>query len=354
MENSVTLVDKNEFINEVESFIEKSVNAANSAVSSIVVVTYWNVGRMIVEEEQNGKSRAEYGKQIIQQLSERLTRKYGNNYSKRNLQYYRKFYQCFNDLEIVNTCVHNLNWSHFRRLLSVTSDDARIWYTKEACEQMWSVRTLDRNIATQYYERLLLSPKKDAVIAEMKSKTASYKDSKFELIKNPVIAEFLGFQNNDYSESQLESAILTHIRDFLMELGKGFAFVARQQHIVTESEDYFIDLVFYNIELKCYALIDLKLGKITHQDVGQMDMYIRMYDELKKKEDDNPTIGIVLCSKTDEDIAKYSILHDSNQIFMAKYMPYMPTQEELKNEIEKEKANFYIQHPELKIEERNL
>ena len=219
---------------------------------------------------------------------------------------------------------------------------------------MWSVRTLDRNIATQYYERLLLSPKKDAVIAEMKSKTASYKDSKFELIKNPVIAEFLGFQNNDYSESQLESAILTHIRDFLMELGKGFAFVARQQHIVTESEDYFIDLVFYNIELKCYVLIDLKLGKITHQDVGQMDMYIRMYDELKKKEDDNPTIGIVLCSKTDEDIAKYSILHDSNQIFMAKYMPYMPTQEELKNEIEKEKANFYIQHPELKIEERNL
>lgn len=354
MENSVTLVDKNEFINEVESFIEKSVNAANSAVSSIIVVTYWNVGRMIVEEEQNGKSRAEYGKQIIQQLSERLTRKYGNNYSKRNLQYYRKFYQCFNDLEIVNTCVHNLNWSHFRRLLSVTSDDARIWYTKEACEQMWSVRTLDRNIATQYYERLLLSPKKDAVIAEMKSKTASYKDSKFELIKNPVIAEFLGFQNNDYSESQLESAILTHIRDFLMELGKGFAFVARQQHIVTESEDYFIDLVFYNIELKCYVLIDLKLGKITHQDVGQMDMYIRMYDELKKKEDDNPTIGIVLCSKTDEDIAKYSILHDSNQIFMAKYMPYMPTQEELKNEIEKEKANFYIQHPELKIEERNL
>lgn len=354
MENSVTLVDKNEFISEVESFIEKSVNAANSAVSSIVVVTYWNVGRMIVEEEQNGKSRAEYGKQIIQQLSERLTRKYGNNYSKRNLQYYRKFYQCFNDLEIVNTCVHNLNWSHFRRLLSVTSDDARIWYTKEACEQMWSVRTLDRNIATQYYERLLLSPKKNAVIAEMKSKTASYKDSKFELIKNPVIAEFLGFQNNDYSESQLESAILTHIRDFLMELGKGFAFVARQQHIVTESEDYFIDLVFYNIELKCYVLIDLKLGKITHQDVGQMDMYIRMYDELKKKEDDNPTIGIVLCSKTDEDIAKYSILHDSNQIFMAKYMPYMPTQEELKNEIEKEKANFYIQHPELKIEERNL
>lgn len=354
MEKAITSIDKNDFITQIEIFIEKSVNAANSAVSSIIVATYWNIGRMIVEEEQKGKTRAEYGKQIIQQLSERLTRKYGNNYSKRNLQYYRKFYQCFSDFEIVNTCVHNLNWSHFRRLLTVTSGDARIWYTKEACEQMWSVRTLDRNIGTQYYERLLVSPKKDAVIAEMKSKTASYKDSKFELIKNPVIAEFLGFQNNDYSESQLESAILTHIRDFLMELGKGFAFVARQQHIVTETEDYFIDLVFYNIELKCYVLIDLKIGKITHQDVGQMDMYIRMYDELKKKEDDNPTIGIVLCSKTDEDIAKYSILHDSKQIFMAKYMPYMPTQEELKNEIEKEKANFYIQHPELKIEEGGM
>lgn len=348
--NTMGISTENDFITEIESFIEKSRNAANSAVSSIIVATYWNIGRMIVEEEQNGENRAKYGEQIIQLLSEKLTRKYGNSYSKRNLQYFRKFYQCFNDFEIVNTCVHNLNWSHFRRLLSVTNDNARIWYAKEACEQMWSVRTLDRNVATQYYERLLISPKKEAVVEEMKRKTASFKDSKFELIKNPVIAEFLGFQDTDYSETQLEEAIITHIRDFLMEMGKGFAFVARQQHIVTESEDYFIDLVFYNIELKCYVLIDLKIGKITHQDVGQMDMYIRMYDELKKKADDNPTIGIVLCSKTDEDIARYSILHDSNQIFMAKYMPYMPTQEELKNEIEREKANFYIQHPELKLE----
>ena len=209
------------------------------------------------------------------------------------------------------------------------------------------MRTLDRNIGTQYYERLLLSPKKENVIAEMKEKTKTFKSSQFELLKSPVIAEFLGFSSNDYSKTQLESAILNHIRDFLMEMGKGFAFVARQQHIVTETDDYFIDLVFYNIELKCYVLIDLKIGKITHQDIGQMDMYIRMYDDLKKKSDDNPTIGIVLCSETDSTIARYSVLHDSNQIFMAKYMPYMPTQDELKLEIEKEKNNFYLQHPEL-------
>lgn len=231
--------------------------------------------------------------------------------------------------------------------MSVTDENARLWYLKEANEQMWSVRTLDRNTGTQYYERLLLSPKKENVIAEMKEKTKSFKSSQFELLKSPVIAEFLGFSSNDYSETQLESAILNHIRDFLMEMGKGFAFVARQQHIVTETDDYFIDLVFYNIELKCYVLIDLKIGKITHQDVGQMDMYIRMYDDLKKKSDDNPTIGIVLCSETDSAIARYSVLHDSNQIFMAKYMPYMPTQDELKLEIEKEKSNFYLQHPEL-------
>ena len=229
----------------------------------------------------------------------------------------------------------------------MSNEAARLWYLKEANNQMWSVRTLDRNISTQYYERLLISPKKEKVIEEMKSKTSEYKDSQFELIKSPVIAEFLGFKANDYTETELESAILTHIRDFLMEMGKGFAFVARQQHIVTETDDYFIDLVFYNIELKCYVLIDLKIGKITHQDVGQMDMYIRMYDDLKKKSDDNPTIGIVLCSKTDEDIARYSVLHDSKQIFMAKYMPYMPTKEELKLEKKKKKANFYLQHPEL-------
>ena len=350
MKNEVVDIEKNNFLSEIEKLITTARDTANSTVSSIIVATYWNIGKRIVEQEQNGKERADYGEQIIELLAEKLARKYGASYNKRNLQYYRKFYLFFKDYEIVNACVHNLSWTHFRRLLSISNEDARLWYMKEAANQMWSSRTLDRNIGTMYYERLLMSPKKESVIAEMKQKTAAFKSSQYELIKSPVIAEFLGFNNNDYSETQLESAILNHIRDFLMEMGKGFAFVARQQHIVTETEDYFIDLVFYNIELKCYVLIDLKIGKITHQDIGQMDMYIRMYDDLKKKVEDNPTIGIVLCSETNKDIARYSILHDSKQIFMAKYMPYMPTQEELKEEIEKEKTNFFLQHPELQDE----
>ena len=252
------------------------------------------------------------------------------------------------DEQIVNTCVHNLNWSHFRALLRVPDENARLWYMNEAANESWSVRTLDRNISTQYYYRLMQSPKKDAVMNEMLQKTAEDQRNKFELIKSPIVAEFLGFKNEDsYIENDLESAILTHIRDFLMEMGKGFAFVARQQHIVTETEDYFIDLVFYNIELKCYVLIDLKMGKITHQDVGQIDMYVRMYDELKCKEGDNPTLGILLCAETDEDIARYSVLHDNDRLFMSKYLTYLPTKEQLKAEIERQKEIFYMQHPAL-------
>ena len=218
---------------------------------------------------------------------------------------------------------------------------------KEASVEGWSSRTLDRNISTQYYYRLLQSPQKDKVIAEMQQKTAEYQRNKFELLKNPVVAELLAFRAEDsFVESNLESAILSHIRDFLMEMGKGFAFVGRQQHIVTDTQDYFIDLIFYNIELKCYVLIDLKMGKITHQDVGQIDMYVRMYDECKRKEGDNPTIGILLCSETSEDIARYSVLHDNDRLFMSKYLTYLPTKEQLKIEIEKQKEIFYMQHPD--------
>ena len=221
----------------------------------------------------------------------------------------------------------------------------------EAAHENWNVRMLDRNISTQYYHRLLQSPKKEVVIAEMKQKNDQLPKTHFELVKSPVVAEFLGFKNEEsYLESDLESAILSHIRDFLMEMGRGFAFVARQQHIVTETEDYFVDLVFYNIELKCYVLVDLKMGKITHQDVGQIDMYVRMYDDLKRTTGDNPTIGILLCSETDEDIARYSVLHDNDRLFMSKYLTYLPTEEQLKQEIERQKEVFYMQHP-LQIEE---
>ena len=209
---------------------------------------------------------------------------------------------------------------------------------------MWGVRTLQRNISSQYYHRILQAQKQDVVEQEMKKLTSSYQKDKLEFIKNPVIAEFLGFSSNtNFTESDLEKSILSNLQKFLMELGKGYAFVARQQHIHTDKQDYFIDLVFYNYILKCFVLIDLKTEKISHQDVGQMDMYIRMYDELKRSEGDNPTIGIVLCSDTDEDIARYSVLHGNEQLFASKYKLYLPTEEELRAEIEMQKAMFYLQ-----------
>lgn len=233
-----------------------------------------------------------------------------------------------------------------------TDSAARSWYEKEAYEQTWSVRTLQRNINTQYYYRILQSQHKDLVEQEMLEKTSDFQNDKLEFVKNPVIAEFLGLSSNtDFTETDLETSIISNIQKFLMEMGKGYAFVARQQHIKTEKEDYFIDLVFYNYILKCFVLIDLKTNKITHQDVGQMDMYIRMYDELKKGADDNPTLGIVLCTETDEDIARYSVLHGNEQLFASKYKLYLPTEEELRKEIEIQKTMFYLQQKEKRSEQ---
>lgn len=338
-----------EVITDIKGIISSGQENAYSAASRAMVLTYWNVGKRIVEQEQNGNVRAEYGTALMEVLSNELIKDFGKSYSKRNLHYFCKFYLYFPDEAIVNACVHNLNWSHFRSLLRVRDEKARIWYMNEAMREGWSVRVLDRNISTQYYYRLLQSPQKEQIRKEMLKQTLDFQKNQFELIKSPVIAEFLGFKTEStYLENELESAIISHIRDFLMEMGRGFAFVARQQHIVTETEDYYIDLVFYNIELKCYVLIDLKMGKITHQDVGQIDMYVRMYDELKCQKGDNPTIGILLCSETDEDIARYSVLHDNDRLFMSKYLTYLPTKEQLKIEIERQKEIFYMQHPTLK------
>lgn len=342
------LEDYQSVVTEIKDIILSGRKTAYNAANKAMILTYWNVGRRIVEQEQAGKERAEYGKRLMAVLSDELTREFGSGFSEKNLRNFRKFYSMFPDKEIWNACVPNLSWTHFRSLLRVQDEDARIWYMKEAASEGWNSRTLDRNISTQYYYRILQAPKKESVIAEMKQKVGPFQRNKFELLKSPIVAEFLGFKNEDsYLESDLESAILSHIRDFLMEMGKGFAFVARQQHIVTETEDYYIDLVFYNIELKCYVLIDLKMGKITHQDVGQIDMYVRMYDELKCKEGDSPTIGILLCAETDEDIARYSVLHDNDRLFMSKYMTYLPTKEQLRTEIERQKELFYMQHSDL-------
>ena len=229
----------------------------------------------------------------------------------------------------------------------MSDEKARLWYLHEASRESWSSRTLDRNIGSQYYHRLLASQDKTAVVSEMKAITSAMQSDKLEFIKNPMVAEFLGLNSNsDFTESQLEQSILDHLQKFLMELGKGYAFVARQQHLATDAGDYFIDLVFYNYILKCFVLIDLKTSQITHQDVGQMDMYVRMYDDLKRSEGDNPTIGILLCSETSRDIARYSVLHGNEQLFAAKYLTYLPTEEQLRIEIENQKEIFRLQQEE--------
>ena len=263
-----------------------------------------------------------------------------NSYSVRRLQDYRQFYLYFKDIEIWHSRVPNLTWTHYRELLTVSDEIARQWYMLEAAKEMWSVRTLHRNISSQYYYRLLQSQTKDMIIDEMKRITAPMQGDKLEFIKNPVVAEFLGLaQNTKFSETELENAIITHLQKFIMELGKGFAFVARQQHIRTDMGDFYIDLVFYNYILKCFMLVDLKTEQISHQDVGQMDMYIRMYDSLKRTEGDNPT----LCSRTSEDMARYSMLKDNDRLFQAKYLTFLPTKEELSNEIERQKMIFRLQ-----------
>lgn len=335
-------------VKDVQAIVEEGLQKAYRDANVTTVITYWRVGRRIVEEEQHGEARAEYGKGLINYLSEELTAQYPKGYSPRNLREYRQFYLCFKDLEIWHSRVPNLTWTHYRALLHIVSDDARYWYVQEAAREMWSVRTLARNVGSQYYQRLLQSPKKEAVVAEMLRLTAPLKDDASTFMKNPVVAEFLQLpSNNDFTESELEKAIISHIKSFLLELGRGFAFMYEQYHIATDVGDFFVDLVFYNVVLKCYVLIDLKTQKITHQDVGQLDMYVRMFDDLKRTEGDNPTVGLLLCSETSNDIARYSILNGSNQLFASKYLTYLPTEEELAKEIEQQKEIFLLQKSQL-------
>lgn len=295
-------VETDDITRDVCEIIETSRSAAYKAVNAALVQRNWMIGYRISREEFKGEARSEYGLKVIRQLAVELTSRYGKGFDRSNLYHYLNFYKAFP--EIVDTLCRQsgvlLSWSHYRVLLQVTDKTARDWYEKEAIEQTWSVRTLQRNVSSQYYYRMLKSQNKPAVENEMMRLTANYQADKLEFIKNPVIAEFLGLASNtDFTESDLEKSILSNLQKFLMEMGKGYAFVARQQHIHTEKQDYFIDLVFYNYILKCFILIDLKTDKVTHQDVGQMDMYIRMYDELKRGDGDNPTLGIVLCADTD-------------------------------------------------------
>ena len=327
------------------NIIETAQKVAYSAVDLTLVHRNWLLGKRIADEELNGESRAEYGAEVIKKLSKDLNAQYGKGYTKTNLYNFYSFYKMYPEIFHSESGKSNvkLSWTHYRVLLQVKDEIAREWYENEALKETWSVKTLQRNISSQYYYRILKTQDKSAVETEMKEFTSKYQ-TKLEFIKNPVIAEFLGMkEDTSFLESDLEQCIIDNLQKFLMELGKGYAFVARQQHIHTEKEDYYIDLVFYNYILKCFVLIDLKTNKITHQDIGQMDMYIRMYDDLKRGEGDNPTLGIVLCADTDEDIAKYSILHGNEQLFASKYKLYLPTEEELRAEIETQKEMFSIQ-----------
>ena len=318
---------------EIKETLLLSRNQAYSAVNYAMVQAYWNIGRIIVEHEQRGNLRAEYGKGILQDVSERLQQEFGTGFSVRNLQQMKRFYVTF---PIANTLRSQLTWSHYRVLIRIEDAAARNWYMEESVRAGWSSRQLERQISTLYYDRLLSSRDKIPVIEEadklMKPLAAE------DFIKDPYVLDFLDLKNYPaLRESDLEQALIDKLQEFLLELGRGFCFVARQKLMRYEDEDFYLDLVFYHSILKCHVLIDLKIGKLTHGDVGQMDSYIRMFDSLYKNEDDNPTIGIILCSQKNEAIVKYSVLNDEKQVFAAKYRLTLPTAEELQREIEKER-----------------
>ncbi len=347
MESFMTIkcVISDDICKDAQEIIEQTRNNAHQAVNVAMIQRNWLLGKRIADEELKGKNRAEYGKEIVKKLSDFLTNKYGKGFDFSSLYKYVRFYKEFPEiLDLASPKFYLLSWTHYRSLLRVSDKTARNWYMQEAINETWNVKTLDRNIASQYYYRLLQSRDKQVVTDEMKQITEPLQQDKLEFIKNPIVAEFLGLSPNiDLSETRLESAIITHLQNFIMELGKGYAFVARQQHIHTDMGDFYIDLVFYNYILKCFLLVDLKTERITHQDVGQMDMYVRMYDKLKRTEGDNPTIGLILCSETSKDMARYSVLNDNDHLFQAKYLTFLPSTEVLINEIKQQKIIFELQ-----------
>ena len=370
--------EDNMLVNDLRSIVSKARSKAFAAVNYSLVERNWRIGQRIVEQEQNGASRAEYGKHVIEVASAALTEEFGKGFSETNIMNFKKFYLKFKELTIPQTVSEEfkkqkqqtlsdelsshfqkgqtqsaqfelrlLPWSHYERLIRVEDKKAREWYAKEAFNEGWSYRTLNRNINTLYYERLLMSKKKQPVVNEMQDKTKAYQQDKLEYIKSPVVLEFLGLpEDTSLAESKLETAIINNLEKFLMEMGKGYALVARQQHIRTEENDYYIDLVFYNYLIKSFILVDLKVNRITYQDVRQMDMYLQMYDKMKKGPDDNPTIGIILCTETDSDVARYSTLAKNDQMFAAKYKLYLPDKEDLRREIERQKELYLMAHPE--------
>lgn len=324
----------NNLYNKISELLQKAQSQVKQQVNSLMVITYWNVGKLIVEDEQQGNDRAEYGKAILQELSDKLTIKFGKGFDITNLRKMRQFYNLFQKQDSVSL---ELSWTHYRHLLKVESETARLWYINETIKENWSTRALERQINSFYYERLLSSQNQTPVIEEARENTKQLTPQ--DILKDPYVLEFLQLKNRpEYTERELETALIDSLQEFLLELGSGFSFVARQKHFDLGGEHFYIDLVFYNYKLKCFVLIDLKKGKLTHQDVGQMDMYVRIFEDKVKAIDDNPTIGLILCSEKNEAVAKYSILSENKQLFASKYKLLLPTEEELEKEILKELA----------------
>jgi predicted nuclease of restriction endonuclease-like (RecB) superfamily len=327
----------------IRDIINEARQNAYRAINFAMVQAYWNIGRLIVEEEQKGRERAEYGTHLIQNLAGKLTAEFGKGFTQQNLRNFRQFYLTFkleNDKDQIRyTLRSELSWSHYRLIMRLENPKARQYYMNEAAEQNWNVRALERQINSFYYERILASRGAKKVIEEAHQKTKQLEMRPEEFIKDPYVLEFLDLNPDwSYLEKEIEQALIDKLQQFLLELRKGFSFVARQQRISTETSHFYIDLVFYNFILKCFVLIDLKTGKLTHQDVGQMDMYVRMYEDRFKTEGDNPTIGIILCTEKDETIVRYSVLEENQNLFASRYKLYLPTEQELINELEREKA----------------
>ena len=334
-----TLSASSHLFAEIREVLVTARRTAYKAINFAMVTAYWNVGRLIVEDEQKGHIRAEYGKAILADLSKRLTDEFGKGFDERELRRIRQFYLVFPKWDALRP---ELTWTHYRLLIRVQNEQARLWYMNEAAEQTWSSRQLDRQISVLYYERLLNSTDTLSVREEAENNLAQLAPQEF--IHDPYVLEFLNLKNYPaLHETDIEKSLINNLQSFLLQLGKGFCFVARQKLMRYEEEDFYVDLVFYHSILKCHVLIDLKLGKLTHQDVGQMDRYIRMFDDLYKHTDDNPTLGLILCSDKNEAVVKYSVLAEHRQIFASKYLLELPTPEVLQQEIMRERKQLEIE-----------
>lgn len=325
---------------QIQLVLQQARQRAQRSVNQVMVQAYWQIGQLIVQHEQGGQERAVYGAKTLQRLAKRLQIEFGKGFSVPNLRNFRQFYQTFTEDEIRYSTSSDLSWTHFRVLMRISDPAARQWYAREAVAQTWSVAALDRQISTLYYQRLLSSQDQDSVKAE--AQRVIQRDTPpnpRDFIRDPYILEFLGAQPQAaWYEKDMEQGLLDQLQKFLLELGKGFAFVARQRHLHIEGEDAFVDLVFYNYILKCFVLIELKVGKLSHQDVGQLDMYVRVFDEQIRQQVDNPTIGLILCSERNEAVARYSLLAGSEKIFASRYQPWLPTEAELQVELARDRA----------------